>query len=147
MAGINFGSLFPGKNRYADDGELITSGAQDYAGKYSTQVFANATATAAATATVYTVPAGKVFYLSHYNATMFKNVASSVSFYLKLNAAGAFTLIFRWFLSTAILMDQKISTGQLGMPIRCIAGTTVDVQTDNANAICTMNIHGWLENA
>jgi len=143
MAGFNFGSMFPDKNEYDDGGRLKIAGQADMGSLWYTQVFANANHTVASTLTIYTVPAGKVLFVHHYNMSISKNVAGAVT--ISFDKSGA--VLHRWDIPTVPNQWTGTMALNLTVPIKFIAGETVQSTVSSNNVHVSSNVQGWLEDA
>jgi len=145
MAGFSFGNLFQRDNLYDDEGNLRSIGTQDYAGKYNTQILPLFHLTGTTNVTImYTVPAGKIFYLAQYSISFTKNVAATVHSYIYKSG----TAIMQWTLPTTPNQSITItSSGNFTMPIRFVAGQDLAIAISNVAGDFTCTLQGWIEDA
>lgn len=145
MVGFNFGSLFKQQPIYDNQGSLVSIGQDDYAGKYQTQVRASVEVTGNTATSMYTVAAGKVFFLVNVNVSMDTDAANDIQFDLLLSPSTE--ILMSWLSPAAITNTWEIVSISLKMPLRIPAGETIGIGCDHANGHAIANISGWLEDA
>ena len=140
-------NLFQRDAQYDDDGNLMTGSIIESASRTKTQIAVEDALAAAGTSTMYTVPAGKVFYLVSVQLWTIGNNASTNTYSrLESNAAKGMQFITHNLpVSSNVISIQ--TNFSYAMPIRFTAGETIQIRIDQSGVYNSANITGWLEDA
>lgn len=143
MAGLTFGGLFSQDPQYSDDGKLSIEGEQGFASRNQTQVFVTGSVTGVNSSTVYTVAAGKVFYIAQMSVSLNRDTATACWFDVLIGAGR----IIRQYITNGANSQCHVLTQSFTMPLKLIAAETLVIQTGDAGAWMSGSFQGWLEDA
>lgn len=112
----------------------------------ATRVNKDAIFSGVGTTVVYTVPAGKLYFMSsgQLNGRLSADAAATVGLYIKL---GVEPLSYRIFYQYHILKGQLSSAQSFVPALEVPAGYTIRIYCDHANLDGMGLIFGWLEDA
>ena len=149
MAGLNYGNLFDRGMDFDDQGRARISTNGEDAGRYKTIISKQASVDVTATSTtIYTVPAGKVFYLTSASLSFCAwGVNAQANAWIRQNTGEPYIL---WIAlpNTNTSLDSGNNSLSCPTPIKFTAGETIDVQKGaTTGEVASATIQGWIEDA
>ena len=144
--GLNMPNLFSQNNLYDDQGRILTDVGFGGAGDKFTFASGNQTQVNAGTGTMYTVPAGKIFYLT--NITVSAATHDTSSYRAWYVTAGGKTIIYSNLTGAVAgtVSPHEIVCQQYNPPIKLTAAQTVTITRSGAGLVSGA-LTGWLEDA
>ncbi|KKM97803.1 hypothetical protein LCGC14_1164360 [marine sediment metagenome] len=110
------------------------------------RVYRNGTLNGAGYSIFYTVPVGKILFISDSMLSSKLSADAATFSYLIVRDAGAATKLYLYMFQFQIAGQQSVGTNYI-VALECQAGWTVSVRNSAANISSYGVFHGWLEDA
>ena len=146
MAGLNYGNLFDRGMDFDDDGRARISTTGEDAARYKTIITETAREVAGGSSTIYTVPAGKVLYIT--NAWISGSSTNHAGYpTATLRHSGVTILLSLEFPTTTGVTATANQNINFSCPYKVPAAGVITIDCDLANQNARAGINGWLEDA
>ena len=149
---LNFGgNLFDQKTIFDDEGRAITITDMEHSGRIRTQILRHTEMNQNTTTTFYTVPSGKVFFLTNANACIsMVSGTTETGVQIQGDADGVIRILLKIGVA-AFAGGQTFPTATQSHsyvpPIKFPAGKVIQINTGGGDLRGYGNIQGWEENA